>query len=642
MAMSQKRDNGSAALSTMDATNLWRHLTEENLETDEIIEIIRNGKTGFISQRRKDEQPGYEGRLPFHVAIAREQIKIVHVMLDQIENTDLDSLKDVFQQKATGTEFLDTVMSGQIPLSIAALTFNKEIMRLLLDYGADIDFVNGYEENVFHSLVRYCNPENVCNVWDTIVFLCKGCGTEQGIITPMWRKLSVEGHTPLTLAVLCGQHELFGKILSLQGIFERSKSTEGMSDVKEVDITEIDTLAYEVYHKTNLPPYADSPQQPKSVFKTVFALDRRSTENFVDHYAVRKCVIEKWKTYRIPYYLWACFHLLLVAIVSLAGIKRSGGLEWLHASASWIPLIFNLIYAILKLVAIYYQVKHRCSLPRSKGKFSSRIQSAFNELHDGLYLILLGVSAVTSIVDHIWFFATSATGTASHFFLVFALLSDFCFISFFVRTLKHFSFFTVMIQRVIFRDLLRFLFFIIVNIVGFTVVMFLIWNVPEEGQTGQHFLNLTVAMISLMLGLDDVSLDMAREPGLSRVVYYLFVISCYIIALNVLIALISGTCDELTPKKLVIWKIQMLSVIVFLDNIRFLPETFRGKAGKKDRNMRTWLSVKLRERQSTYESKKRPKVPKMSRKKKPNARRLYRPSATSPTIEITQSKLDRE
>lgn len=624
-------------LDKIKAENLWKSLNEENLNKNEILEFIKNGKPELIAAPFEGELPGYEGRLPLHLAIAREEVEIVQEML---KAQDHDSLKKLFQKKATGKEFQDSVMSGQIPLSIAALTFNKKMISLLLNKGADIDFVNSYEENVFHSLVRYSNQENLKKIWDTILFLCYECQTAPAVIRPMWRKVNVEGHTPLTLSVLCGQNELFGKIISLQGIFERSKCTEGMSDVKEVDITQIDTLAYEHFHNRNLPPNPDDPPQPKAVIKVVFALDQRSTENFVDHYAIRKCIKAKWKTYRISYYLWAFFHLLLVSIVSMASIKRVGGLEWLHASASWIPLIFNLLYALLKLVTIYHQIKYRCSMPKGKSRISSLIHFVFNELHDGSYVILLGVSALAAAVDHIWFFTKFPADTPTHAFLTFVLLSDFCFILFFVRTWKHFSFFTVMIQRVIFRDIVRFLFFIAVNVVAFTVILFAVLNVPQEGQTGDHFINLMVALISLMLGLDDVSLSTAREPGLARFVYYLFVVSCYIIALNLLIALMSGTCDELNEKRLLIWKVQMLSVIVFLDNIRFLPQNFRGMAGEPDDNHRTWITVTMAERQPTYGSLKKPKLPKMTRTKTRRPVKRYSTSAISPTLEITNPRLD--
>ena len=54
-----------------------------------------------------------------------------------------------------GSLFNDTVMMGQLPLSIAALTFNLKMVDLLLDKKAKLYYQNGMGDTVLHSLVRY-------------------------------------------------------------------------------------------------------------------------------------------------------------------------------------------------------------------------------------------------------------------------------------------------------------------------------------------------------------------------------------------------------------------------------------------------------------------------------------------------------
>ena len=48
-----------------------------------------------------------------------------------------------------------TVMLGGLPLSIAALTFNLEMVDMLLSYGAELSDSNDRGDTVFHSLVRF-------------------------------------------------------------------------------------------------------------------------------------------------------------------------------------------------------------------------------------------------------------------------------------------------------------------------------------------------------------------------------------------------------------------------------------------------------------------------------------------------------
>ena len=54
-----------------------------------------------------------------------------------------------------GPRFHATVLMGELPLSVAALTFNLEMVDELLNRGAKLHAVNTLGDTVFHSLVRF-------------------------------------------------------------------------------------------------------------------------------------------------------------------------------------------------------------------------------------------------------------------------------------------------------------------------------------------------------------------------------------------------------------------------------------------------------------------------------------------------------
>jgi hypothetical protein len=56
---------------------------------------------------------------------------------------------------ATGNLFVNTVMMGELPLSVASLTFNENTVNILIDHGADMHAQNSYGDTVLHSLVKY-------------------------------------------------------------------------------------------------------------------------------------------------------------------------------------------------------------------------------------------------------------------------------------------------------------------------------------------------------------------------------------------------------------------------------------------------------------------------------------------------------
>jgi ankyrin repeat protein len=51
--------------------------------------------------------------------------------------------------------FVNTVMMGELPLSVASLTFNEDAVSILLEHGAGMHAQNSYGDTVLHSLVKY-------------------------------------------------------------------------------------------------------------------------------------------------------------------------------------------------------------------------------------------------------------------------------------------------------------------------------------------------------------------------------------------------------------------------------------------------------------------------------------------------------
>lgn len=68
--------------------------------------------------------------------------------------------------RATGSRFVNTVMLGQLPLTVAALTGNTDIVDVLLEFRADLHIQNEEYDTVFHSLVKNAAtyPEKVVTV----------------------------------------------------------------------------------------------------------------------------------------------------------------------------------------------------------------------------------------------------------------------------------------------------------------------------------------------------------------------------------------------------------------------------------------------------------------------------------------------
>ncbi|CAG2191053.1 unnamed protein product [Mytilus edulis] len=87
----------------------------------------------------------------------------------------------------------------------------------------------------------------------------------------------------------------------------------------------------------------------------------------------------------------------------------------------------------------------------------------------------------------------------------------------------------------------------------------------------EHFSSFGGAMLTmfkLMLGLDDFGvLNEARFPGLAIALYIVFALLTYVLLLNSLIAMMSQTCAVVLENRYPQWRLQQLSVVLFLEDI---------------------------------------------------------------------------
>lgn len=156
---------------------------------------------------------------------------------------------------------MNTVMMGQLPLSVAALTGNTKIVDILIRYGAILHAQNGEGNTVFHSIVKYAAiyPEKVIAIIQMFRYLTGKPESKYQIDTTidinseddkcrhihsfvLFMK-NKENMTPLQLAAKHGVFELFEEIINMRNVYCFIRENDGLYDVKEYDITEIDNVS---------------------------------------------------------------------------------------------------------------------------------------------------------------------------------------------------------------------------------------------------------------------------------------------------------------------------------------------------------------------------------------------------------------
>jgi len=83
-------------------------------------------KPAYESRQQSDE---YRGQTALHIAITDGNVSVAETLLHYAEKQGKHALSSVLSTEATGTRFENTVMLGELPLSVAAITSNTEMFN---------------------------------------------------------------------------------------------------------------------------------------------------------------------------------------------------------------------------------------------------------------------------------------------------------------------------------------------------------------------------------------------------------------------------------------------------------------------------------------------------------------------------------
>lgn len=579
----------------------------------------------------REESESYQGQTALHIAITKGNYEAVEAMLAKA--ACVPTIKtDIICKPATGVRFVNTVMMGQLPLSVAALKFNTEMVDLILYHGAEMNRRNTDGDTVFHSLIKYAAiyPEKIFNVIQMFNHLQECLLDSSPSLkhfddantmyysyqsTNVWFIRNAEDLTPLQLAASHGIPELFEYILNLKDVYYFVSTHDGLFDVKLYDITDIDTVSN---HKATIALKSSSiqnhhrvtPSRIEGIAKKSLAtssnigclpctsgecrypptpsilemmydyrLDIKSVFRIINLTPVKDIIKAKWSAYRIMFGIWMFLHFLFLTTLTAYSVVRADMYEAASSNTTfssvqttfvsayhWIGVIIGVIYATISILLVV-------------AKFRKPLPLMYNVWHNLQYIGLLLAFSVCLMSDSL---IHGTSGKSDSVLLILALIAGWWFSVFFLSAFQHFSFFTEMIRRVIIGDFLRFFVIISFELVSFTASMYIMFvgvkveldtnpdiKVPIGDFNGYFVTMLT--MFKLMLGLGDIEvLYDANIPGLAIALFIAFVIITYVLMINALIAMMSQTCALVLEDRYPQWRVQQLSVVLFLEDIMFV------------------------------------------------------------------------
>ncbi|XP_052576311.1 transient receptor potential cation channel subfamily V member 6 isoform X2 [Peromyscus californicus insignis] len=499
-------------------------------------------------------------KTPLHIAVMNQNVNLVCALLARGASVSA---------RATGSAFHrsphNLIYYGEHPLSFAACVGSEEIVRLLIEHGADIRAQDSLGNTVLHILILQPNKTFACQMYNLLLSYDGGDHLKSLELVP-----NNQGLTPFKLAGVEGNTVMFQHLMQKR---KHIQWTYGPLTSTLYDLTEI-----------------DSSGNDQSLLELIVTTKKREARQILDQTPVKELVSLKWKRYGRPYF---CM----------------------------LGAIYVLYIICFTMCCVYRPLKPRITNrtnPRDNTLLQQKLlQEAYVTPKDDLRLVGELVSIIGAVIILLVeipdifrlgvtrFFGHTILGGPFHVIMItyafmvlvtmvmrltntdgevvpmsFALVLGWCNVMYFARGFQMLGPFTIMIQKMIFGDLMRFCWLMAVVILGFASAFYIIFQTEDPDELG-HFYDYPMALFStfeLFLTIIDGPANYDVDlPFMYSITYAAFAIIATLLMLNLLIAMMGDTHWRVAHERDELWRAQVVATTVMLE--RKLPRCLWPRSG---------------------------------------------------------------
>ncbi|XP_069098922.1 transient receptor potential cation channel subfamily V member 6-like isoform X2 [Pleurodeles waltl] len=483
----------------------------------------------------------YQGQTPLHIAVVNQNLNLVKLLIDRGANVSLP--------RATGTFFKlsshNLIYFGEHILSFAACIGHEEIVRLLIEKGCNIKVQDCLGNTVLHILTLQPNKTFACQMYDLILSYDKG---EDGQYLDMMT--NQQGLTPFKMAAVEGNTVMFHHIVQKRKYVQW---TFGPLTSTLHDLSGIDSWGDDL-----------------SVLELVVSAKKREARQILDLTPVKELVSLKWKTFGRPYFWFlAALYLMYMVCVTMcciyrplkskdpAAINNSRDTTVLvqknlqEAYGTYeddLRLVGELISVIGAITILLLEIPDILRVGFARYFGQTVLGGPFH-----IMIIIFAFMVLITLILRI----TSTAGEAVS--MSFAVVMGWCYVMYFTRGFQMLGPFTIMIQKMIFGDLLRFCWLMAVVILGFAAAFYITFQMEDPDHLG-HFHSYPMALFStfeLFLTVIDGPANYEVDlPFMFSILYSAFAVIAALLMLNLLIAMMGDTHWRVAHERDELWRAQ--------------------------------------------------------------------------------------
>uniref|UniRef100_A0A8D0BLQ2 Ion transport domain-containing protein n=1 Tax=Salvator merianae TaxID=96440 RepID=A0A8D0BLQ2_SALMN len=521
-------------------------------DSTEAAEVLLEVAPELINEKMTSEL--YEGQTALHIAAVNQNINLVKCLLKKGAHISTPRATGLFFRRSSKSLFY----FGEHILSFAACTGNEELVSLLVENGADIRAQDSLGNTVLHILVLQPNRTFACQMYSLLLSFDK----EEGGLGPLDLIPNNDGFTPFQLAGIEGNTVMFQHLVQ-----KRRHVLWSFGPINSIlyDLTEIDSRG-----------------EDQSFLELVVSTKKREARHILDLTPVKELVSLKWNTYGRPYfYFLALFYILYMICFTMCCAYRplkSRSVnqtderditilvqktlqESYQTYEDQLRLIGELITVIGAVVILLLEIPDILRVGARKYFGQTILGGPFHTIIIAYACMILVIMVMR---------LTSTDGEVVP--MSCALVLGWCNVMYFARGFQMLGPFTIMIQKMIFGDLIRFCGLMAVVILGFASAFYIIFQTEDPGSLG-HFYSYAMSLFStfeLFLTIIDGPANYDVDlPFMFSVVYFAFAVIAALLMLNLLIAMMGDTHWRVASERDELWRAQVVATTVMLE--RKLP-----------------------------------------------------------------------
>ncbi|XP_069077536.1 transient receptor potential cation channel subfamily V member 1-like [Pleurodeles waltl] len=536
----------------------------------------------FINAAYTDEY--YRGQTALHIAIERRNMYLVELLIQHGADVHARADGEFFRQLKGKPGFY----FGELPLSLAACTNQLDIVKYLLQnqyQPANIAAKDSKGNTVLHALVEIAdntkeNTKFVTKMYNSILIL----GAKIHPTKKLEDIANKKGLTPLKLAAKTGKIGVFAYILR--------------REIKEPECRHLSRKftewAYGPVHSSLYDLSCVDTYENNSVLEIIaYSSETPNRHDMLLVEPLNRLLQDKWDRFvkRIFYFNFLMYTAYLVVFTIAAyyrPVKGKPPFPLEHSKGAYLRIAGEIITVI---GGIYFFIRGIQYFLQRRPSLKSLFIDSYSE-------VLFFIQSLFLLNAVVLYFLGMQEYVAS---LVICLSLSWVNMLYYTRGFQQMGIYSVMIEKMILRDLLRFMFVYMVFLFGFAAALVTLIEDGDESKNSssnegnvspwasgqvrrgickgsqESYNNLYYTCLELFkfaIGMGDLEFtDNYRFKPIFILLLVVYVIMTYILLLNMLIALMGETVSKIAQESKSIWKLQRAITILdieksFLNSLR--------------------------------------------------------------------------